>query len=117
MQRGWSVLATGVAMAILSGPAAAVTVEGSVTIVSAYYGPARTARPVDFADRLAESCGQNVSYCQAFCSRAAAGMLRQRQPWFSGRPLCRVVYRCGSQTTRAVEASENESFTLSCRLR
>lgn len=103
--------------ALLAMPSAASVAEGPILVVSALYGPAKTNTPVNFADRLAESCGRNVSYCQAFCNRAAAGILGRWRPLFSGRPLCRVVYRCGVQTTRAVEAADNESFTLSCRIR
>ncbi|MEO7026805.1 MAG: hypothetical protein ABI056_04540 [Caulobacteraceae bacterium] len=99
-----------------AGPAAAA-VEGPVVVVSALYGSGKTTQPVDFADRLAESCGRNISYCQAFCSRAAAGIVGRRPGLWGGRPLCRVVYRCGDQMTRAVEAMDNESFTLSCRSR
>lgn len=89
--------------------------DGPVSVVSATFGEAKSARPVDFTARLAGVCGANASFCQAFCTRAAVGWKTWAGNLFAYHPVCRVTYRCGAQTTRAVEAAENETFDLSCR--
>ena len=90
--------------------------ETPIVVLSAVFGPAKSARPVDFTERLAETCGPYSTYCQAFCTRAAVA----RSPKMSGlffRPhsICRVTYRCGSTLTRITEADENDTFNLSCK--
>lgn len=89
-----------------------------IVILSAVFGPAKSMRPVDFTQRLAQTCGASASDCQAFCTRAAVG----RAPWdkpllFPPRSVCRVTYRCGASLTKVTEADENDTFTLSCRPR
>jgi len=89
-----------------------------IVILSAVFGATKSMRPVDFTDRLAQTCGAGASDCQAFCTRAAVG----RPPWdkpllFPPRSVCRVTYRCGPSLTKVTEAEENDTFTLSCRPR
>lgn len=113
----------GVLVALLVGGAAleagtALAGEaGPIVVVSAQFGGARASRPADFTTRLARVCGANASYCQAFCTRAAAGWTTMPGNMFTYHPVCRVTYRCGANETRAVEAVENETFELSCRPR
>jgi hypothetical protein len=104
------------------GPATAQPVDpapsGPVQIVSAVYGPPSAVRPHDFTERLTQFCGAGVSACETFCSRASIGGRTDgfRLP-FSPRPICRVIYRCGGDLTKATEADEGETIILSCRSR
>jgi hypothetical protein len=89
-----------------------------VVVLSAVFGPAKATRPIDFTDRLSETCGASADYCQAFCTRAAVGHPpRERALLFPPHAICRVTYRCGALQTRVTEADENDTFTLSCRPR
>ena len=89
-----------------------------IVVLSAEFGPAKAARPIDFTDKLAETCGASANYCQSFCSRSAVGHApRQRPLFFAPHSICRVTYRCGGLLTRVTEADENDTFTLSCRPR
>ena len=101
---------------LVAWPAAAE--ETPIVLLSAVFGPAKAAKPVDFTERLAETCGPSAIYCQAFCSRAAVGR-PPRVPgvFFHPRSVCRVTYRCGSTLTRVTEADENDTFNLSCKPR
>lgn len=101
---------------LISSPAAAQ--ESPIVVLSAVFGPAKATRPVDFTERLAETCGPGSTYCQAFCSRAAVGRPpRVAGVFFRPRSICRVTYRCGAVLTRVTEADENDTFNLSCRPR
>ncbi len=92
--------------------------EAPIVVLSAVFGPAKAAKPVDFTERLAEACGAQSLYCQAFCSRAAVGHPpRVGGVFFRPRSICRITYRCGGQLTRVTEADENDTFNLSCRPR
>ncbi len=97
---------------------AAASEAAPIVVLSAVFGPAKLAKPVDFTERLAETCGPNAVYCQAFCSRAAVGRPAPRVGLFmQPRSICRVTYRCGGELTRVTEADENDTFNLSCRPR
>ena len=100
-----------------AGPAAA---EGprSIQIVSALYGPPDAIRPVNFAARLQQACGDAATDCQVFCSNAFVGRSDGgvRLP-FGPRAICRVTYRCGAETTLVTDAEKNEYIVLSCRAR
>ncbi len=101
---------------LAASPAAAE--ETPIIILSAVFGPPKAARPIDFTERLSETCGSQATYCQAFCSRAAVGHPpRPGALIFPPRSICRVTYRCGGQLTRVTEADENDTFNLSCRPR
>lgn len=101
---------------LAAGPAAAD--DAPVIVLSAVFGPAKAARPIDFTERLAETCGPNAIYCQAFCSRAAVGHPpRVGGIIFHPHSICRITYRCGATLTRVTEAEENDTFSLSCRPR
>ncbi len=90
-----------------------------IVVFSAVFGPAKATRPIDFTARLAQTCGANANYCQAFCTRAAVNYQPPhiRPLFIPPRSVCRVAYRCGSLQTRVTEAAENDTFTLSCRPR
>jgi len=88
-----------------------------IVVLSAEFGPAKSARPIDFTDKLAETCGASANYCQSFCSRAAVGRQPRVPLFLAPRSICRVTYRCGALLTRVTEADENDTFTLSCRPR
>ena len=90
-----------------------------IVILSAVFGPAKATRPIDFTARLAQTCGASANYCQAFCTRAAVSYSPPHiRPLFTPpRSVCRIAYRCGPLQTRAIEADENDTFTLSCRPR
>jgi hypothetical protein len=101
---------------LASTPAAADEVP--IVVLSAVFGPPKAAKPIDFTERLAETCGAQSIYCQAFCTRAAVGHPpRVGGLLFRPHSICRVTYRCGGQLTRVTEADENDTFNLSCRLR
>jgi hypothetical protein len=90
--------------------------DPSIHIVSAQYGRPNVSRVRDFSDRLQNTCGPSASYCEAFCSDATAGVVGGGLHWpFSHRPVCRVTYRCGVDTTRAVDAEQGETIVLQCR--
>ena len=104
-------------MGFVTAPAVA-SESAPIVVLSAVFGPAKLAKPVDFTERLAETCGANAIYCQAFCSRAAVGRPAPRVGLFmQPRSVCRVTYRCGGELTRVTEADENDTFNLSCRPR
>jgi hypothetical protein len=101
---------------LVAAPASAQTTP--IIVLSAEFGPAKAARPIDFTDKLAETCGASANYCQAFCSRSAVGHAPRGRPWFfAPHSICRITYRCGALQTRVTEADENDTFTLSCRNR
>jgi hypothetical protein len=102
--------------AAASGLPAAAETLGPIQVVSAVFGPRNDSDPLDFSKRLQASCGDSSTYCDAFCSEASVGAARAGlRPHLGWRPICRVVYRCGEQTTRTTEAARNETFTLNCR--
>lgn len=74
------------------------------------------ADPVDFTARLQQTCGDRSSYCEAFCSEATVGEAAQELRYRLGlHRVCRVVYRCGAETTQSFEAARNETISLNCR--
>jgi hypothetical protein len=97
-------------------PAADAQDTPGIAIVAAFYGPASAPRPRDFSARLQQTCGDRSTTCESFCSSALIGRPKpeMRLP-FGPRPICRVVYRCGSEVTRAGEADDNDTLILSCR--
>jgi hypothetical protein len=87
-----------------------------ISIVTALYGPASAPRPRDFTVRLQQTCGDRATTCESFCSSALIGRPKPEVHLpFSPRPICRVVYRCGDDVTRAIEADDNDTLVLSCR--
>ena len=88
---------------------------GTVQVMSARYGGRNDVSPRDFTAGLQQSCGESSTYCEVFCSEPYIG--RALRGHYLRHPLCRVVYRCGSQTTQTAEARKNETIVLSCRAR
>lgn len=86
-----------------------------IQIVSAYFGRTSATRPYDFTERLQAICGPSSSACEAFCSTAAIGARRGFSLPLSSPPICRVVYRCGADETKATDANENDTLYLRCR--
>ena len=86
-----------------------------IHIVSALYGRVQDSRPLDFSQRLQQTCGSSASYCEAFCSKAVVGAHSRLHAPFGAPPVCRVVYRCGEEETKATDAWDNETMILSCR--
>lgn len=113
-----SALITSIVFAVGMAAGPALADETQIVVLSAVFGPAKAAKPVDFTERLAETCGPSASYCQSFCSRAAVGRIpRGTIMIFPHHSVCRITYRCGSVMTRVTEADENDTYSLSCRPR
>jgi hypothetical protein len=100
----------------LAQPAAAVEGQRSIQIVTAFYGEPDAARPVNFAARLQQTCGDQAADCQVFCDNSLVGHADNglRLP-FGQRPICRVTYRCGAEATLATDSQKNDYILLSCR--
>ena len=97
------------------GPTVAMAETAPVEIVSAYYGRAHAPHPYDFSHRLQQICGEATS-CEAFCSKAETGARwGEFHEIFGERPVCRVVYRCGPDTTKATDATEQDTLYMDCR--
>lgn len=89
----------------------------NLRIVSAYYGKPGASHPFDFSLRLQQTCGDRSTTCESFCSKAQIGGPRSgllKMP-FHAAPVCRVVYRCGQETTLTAESEDGETLTLSCK--
>jgi len=96
--------------------AAAADAQPSIQIVTALYGKENGERSLNFTTRLQQTCGDQAATCEAFCSDAFVGRLAIGPQWpFSAHPICRVVYRCGGESTRTAEANRNETVDLDCR--
>jgi hypothetical protein len=99
------------------GPTAAMAGDvGAIQIVSAYYGRASAPHLYDFSRRLQQICGPTAASCEAFCSKAETGArYGDIHGIFGERPICRVVYRCGPETTKATDATEQDTLYLDCK--
>ena len=97
---------------------AAAEEQGVIQVVSAFYGPANSTRPLNFISRLQQICGGSASYCEAYCSNAFVGRGPRglRLP-FGPASVCRVTYRCGAAATLVTDAEKNDLIVLSCRQR
>jgi hypothetical protein len=119
MRAQWSFCVAGLSAAamLLSVQAgwAQAAAEAQLRIVSASYGAPRGARVRDFADRLQQTCGDHAVACQSFCSKPMTGGAAGLRLPFSGRPVCRVIYRCGEGLTRATETDDGDMIALSCK--
>jgi hypothetical protein len=88
---------------------------GPIQIVSALYGWRDDTRPVDFTARLQSLCGGAADHCETFCSPAFIGERpRARFVHPDGRPVCRVMYRCGETATLSSETERDDTILLSC---
>jgi hypothetical protein len=100
----------------LAAAPSAYAADPAVQVVTALYGRPDAGRARDFADRLQTSCGPASSYCEAFCDkRTAGGGSGVLHLPLSGAPACRIVYRCGVDTTRVIEAKDGETIVMRCR--
>jgi hypothetical protein len=90
--------------------------ESPIQVVDATFGRPSETRPHNFSGRLQQLCGESTSYCEAFCSEAIIGSARSGFSLpFTARPICRIIYRCGSEATQAFEADKGELIVLNCR--
>jgi hypothetical protein len=111
-----STIAATLAVIALAAAPSAYAADPSVHVVTALYGRPDSGRARDFADRLQTSCGPAANYCEAFCDNRAAGAGSDLLHWpWSGVPACRIVYRCGVDTTRVIEAKDGETIVMRCR--
>ena len=95
---------------------AAAEPQGPIQIVTALYGKPSGERGMNFTTRLQQTCGDTATTCQAFCSDAFVGRPSgSRSFLLPVHPICRVIYRCGSDTTQTAEADRNEILDLDCR--
>jgi hypothetical protein len=105
-----------IGMGLAAGQAAAQQSQGSIQIVTAVYGKENGVRALNFTTRLQQTCGGAAATCEAFCSDSFLGKPAEGLHFpFTFHPICRVVYRCGSETTRTAEAERNETIDLDCR--
>jgi hypothetical protein len=101
-------------LALAAAPAAHAA--GAIQIVAATFGKPNAARPFSFMGRLQQVCGDASTYCESFCTEAFIGGSQKGISLpFSAPPICRVVYRCGSEATQAVEAEKGDVIVLNCR--
>lgn len=96
---------------------AQTAVENQLRIVSASYGRPNAARAQDFSERLQQVCGEHAVVCQSFCAKSLTGAAAGMHIPFTGRPVCRVIYRCGEGATEASETDDGEIIALSCKSR
>lgn len=108
-----TIFLSGFALAASPLPAFA---DSSIQIVAATFGKASAAHPFDFSERLQQVCGGASAHCESFCTEAFTGGPRPGISLpFSAPPICRVIYRCGMQATRAIETDKGDSIVLNCR--
>jgi hypothetical protein len=107
----FSAAAAALALAFAAPPAIGAGALGPIHVVAATYGGRNDLAPKDFTAALQSACGEASTYCEAFCSQAFVGLPRARY----GHAYCRVIFRCGEQTTQVAEAGRNETLTLNCR--
>lgn len=81
-----------------------------ISIVAATYQEASGKRVIDVADKLQDLCGAHARLCQFYCAASTFGDNKLHH-----RKICRVIYRCGEESTRVAQGEENDPVTLRCQ--
>jgi len=85
------------------------TSDNGIRIVSASFGTLGDKRKLDIVARLQELCGKGAQSCHVFCSETSFGRYN-----LGRKPICRVIYRCGEESVRSVEAAKEEPILMRC---
>jgi hypothetical protein len=104
-------LVMAVALIVTGGATPAVGADNgqAITIVTATFGTIGKRQPLDIGARLQLLCGRGAQSCHVFCSETSFGRYR-----LGSAPICRVVYRCGAEFVRSVEAMREEPILMRC---